>query len=161
MTPSPRLFRLPSLRLATATLLLALAGGFTLGAVAAPREHHGAGGPMAIEQLLAGADVSTDQRAQLKSIMDAARGDLRAEHDAERASRQQMLQLLSAETVDAAAVESLRQDMLARHDTRSRRMTQALLEASAVLSAEQRRQIADKLATRRGRAGHAHGGMGW
>jgi Spy/CpxP family protein refolding chaperone len=56
--------------------------------------------------------------------------------------------LLAQPTVDARAVEALRQKMLAQHDQASQRWTQALLEISRVLTPEQRQQAAERLRQR-------------
>ena len=51
--------------------------------------------------------------------------------------------LLAQPTVDADAVEALRQKQLAMHDAAGKRMTTAMLEISRVLTPEQRKQIAE------------------
>ena len=55
------------------------------------------------------------------------------------------LGLLTAPTVDAAAVEQVRQQLAAQHDATSKRMSQAMVEAAKVLSAEQRAKLAEVL----------------
>jgi Spy/CpxP family protein refolding chaperone len=57
--------------------------------------------------------------------------------------------LFAAPTVDARAVEALRQQMVQQHDQTSRRWTQAMLDASAVLTPEQRKQLAERMQQRR------------
>ena len=56
--------------------------------------------------------------------------------------------LFAQPTVDAAAVEALRQQQLAMHDAASKRMTTAMLEISRVLTPEQRKQMADYMTQR-------------
>lgn len=143
--------------MALATLALA---GTT--ALAAPPERGmgmpGLGGPGMV-RLLEQVGASADQRAQVEKIMKAAHEDLRGQHEQGRALREQMHALFVQPTVDANAVEALRQQMLAQHDATSRRMTQAMLEASAVLSVEQRQQLAAAMAQRaeRGMKHRRHG----
>jgi Spy/CpxP family protein refolding chaperone len=60
-----------------------------------------------------------------------------------------MQALFTQPTVDARAVEALRQQLLANHEQVSRRMTQAMLDASRVLSPEQRKQMAERMDQRR------------
>ena len=55
------------------------------------------------------------------------------------------MQIFSAPTVDAAAAESVRQQLMAQHDAASRRTLQAMLDISRVLTSEQRAQIARHL----------------
>ena len=54
------------------------------------------------------------------------------------------MQIFAAPTVDAAAAESLRQQMLAQHDQASKRMLQAMLDVSKVLTPEQRAKMAER-----------------
>lgn len=115
----------------------------------------GLGGP-GMARLLEQAGASAEQRAQIERIMSAAREDLRAQKEQGRALHEQMRTLFVQPTVDANAVEALRQQMLTQHDQASRRMTQAMLEASAVLTAEQRQQLATAMAERAGQARERH-----
>jgi Spy/CpxP family protein refolding chaperone len=61
-------------------------------------------------------------------------------------------ELLIQPTVDRAALEKLRADQIATHDTVSKQLVQAVADAADLLSPEQRRKIADMLAS---------GGAGW
>ena len=98
-------------------------------------------GPM-LDHVLDDVKASPTQRAQVRQIMEAADAGLRADRDAARADRAQMAQLFLQPVVDAAAVEAVRQRIEQRHDAESRRMTQAMVDVSLVLSAEQRQQLA-------------------
>jgi Spy/CpxP family protein refolding chaperone len=60
-----------------------------------------------------------------------------------------MMALFTQPTVDARAVETLRQQMLAQHDQASKRMLQTMLDVSRVLTPEQRKTLADRMAQRR------------
>jgi Spy/CpxP family protein refolding chaperone len=141
------------------TLLVAAAGTATLSAQAAPMgDHHRGGmdggpglmmgGPRA-ERMLEAVGASADQRSQIRAIMDAARNDLQAQREAGRTLRDRMRQLFTQPTVDANAVEALRQQQMAQHDAVSRRMTQAMVEASRVLTPEQRAKLAEMAGQRR------------
>jgi len=147
-------------RMLAAALLLALAGAFVSVAAHAqaamppgPQGHgygHGEfGGGRGLERMLDSVNASADQRSRIQEIMKSARADLRAQHEASRGLREQMATLFAQPTVDARAVESLRQQMLQQHDQSSRRWTQAMLDASAVLSADQRAQLAERMKQRR------------
>ena len=81
--------------------------------------------------------------------METARNDLKAQRDAGRAVHDQMRQLFAQPTVDARVAETLRQQAMAQHDQSSRRMMQAMLEVSRVLTPEQRAKLAEMAAQRR------------
>jgi protein CpxP len=106
------------------------------------------GGGRGMERMLDSVNASAEQRSQIKAIFDRARTDMQAQHESGRALRQQMMALFTQPVVDANAVEALRQQSLEHHDQASRRMTQAMVEASRVLSPEQRKQLADQAAKR-------------
>lgn len=158
-------------RLMAATLVLAVAGGLALTAKAAlpygGHGEHGFGGPMAmmgsphrLERMLDAVDASADQRSQIKTILDAARADLRAQHEAGRSLHEQAMQLFAQPTVDARAAEALRQQMLAQHDHASQRMMQAMLDVSRVLTPEQRQQIVGQMAQHRAMMEHRRAAPG-
>jgi Spy/CpxP family protein refolding chaperone len=149
-------------RLAGAALLVAVLGTLTLSAWAqpfggghrgGPGMHGGGAGMMfsgrGLDRMLDSVNATAEQRAQIKQIAERARADLKAQHEASRAGREQMMKLFTAPVVDANAVEAARQQNLQRHDQASRRITQAMVEASRVLTPEQRQQLADRAAKRR------------
>ena len=166
MNPISRLsLRLP-LRRTAATLSLVVAAGLASTAVLASPHgsgmgHMGAMGAMGgmggpgmmmggrgMDRMLDAVNATAEQRAQIRQIHEAARADMRAQHETQRGLREQMRQLFTQPTVDANAVEALRQQMMAGHDRRSQRMTQAMVEASRVLTPEQRRQIGERMQRR-------------
>ena len=101
-------------------------------------------GPL-LDRMLDQAQASPSQRAQAHQIFDAADAELRQQRGAERADRAQLAQLFAQPTIDAAAVEAVRSRIEQRHDLESRRATQALIDVSLVLSAQQRQAIAGPL----------------
>jgi Spy/CpxP family protein refolding chaperone len=129
-----------------------LAGGIALAAWAASDEAGGRRppppppglalprGPM-LDHLLDEAQASPTQRAQVRQIFEAADADLTAGRPAERADREQMMQLFSQPVVDASQVEAVRQRVAVRRDAESRRVLQAMVDASQVLSVDQRRVV--------------------
>ncbi len=150
-----------SAKLFVGGLAVALAGTFTLAAMAAPHggPGHGmhGGGMMGspermgrmVDRMLDEVKASDAQRAQVKQIVQAAAADLKGQREAARELRQRAMQLFTQPTVDANAVEALRQQMLQQHDQASRRMTQAMLDVSRVLTPEQRTQLAERMKQRR------------
>lgn len=107
------------------------------------------GSPRHVERLLDSVGATEAQRSQVRDIARAAAADLKERRAIGRSLREQQFELFAQPTVDANAVESLRQRMLAEQDQTSQRMTQALLEISRVLTPEQRGQLAEKMKERR------------
>jgi Spy/CpxP family protein refolding chaperone len=106
-------------------------------------------GGRGIERMLDGVDASAEQRAQINGILQAARADLQAQRQGGQALHEQLRTLLTAPNVDERAVEGVRQQMLAQHDQRSKRMMQAMVDASRVLRPEQRQKLAEQMNQRR------------
>ena len=92
--------------------------------------------------------ATPEQRAQIKTIMETAHADLKLQREAGRALHQQMQAAFAQPTVDARVVESLRAQISAQYDTASKRITQAMIEASRVLTLEQRKTLADLMSKR-------------
>jgi periplasmic protein CpxP/Spy len=101
-----------------------------------------------IDHMLDGLNASDAQRSQIKQIALAAATDLRAQRDAGRALRERGVQIFSAPNVDAAAAESVRQQLQAQHDQASRRVLQAMLDVSKVLTPEQRAKLGERMKQR-------------
>jgi periplasmic protein CpxP/Spy len=144
-----------SIRLLLIGLLVALAGTFALTAYAHGGHHgrHGGHGMMfmgrGLDRMLDTVNATPEQRSQIQQISRAAMTDLRAQREASRGLRERSLQLFSQPNVDAGAAEQLRQQMMAQHDQASRRMMQAMLDVSRVLTPEQRAQLAERMKQRR------------
>lgn len=114
----------------------------------------GAGGPGGMfegmmTRMLDRVNATPEQRAQIEQIVKANTGEMRAQREAGRALREETMTLFAQPTVDANAVEALRQKQLAMHDAASKRMTTAMLEISRVLTPEQRKQMAEQMSQRR------------
>ena len=153
----------PRARLMVVTLAVAAAGVCTSIAQAQPStgprggeaRHHmhgGAGAPFhgrMLERALDSVNASAEQRTRIREIMQAAAADVRQQREASRGLREQAMALFAQPTVDARAVESVRQQMVQQHDQSSRRWTQAMLDASAVLTPDQRKQLAERIKQRR------------
>lgn len=169
MNPSvqPSVFARP-LRGFLAGLAIALAGGASLTAFAGPEgggyhhahrghhghgDHHGGpgfmGGGRHMDRLLEDVGATDAQRTQIREIWKSAAADLKARREAVRSLREQQMQLFTQPTVDASAVEALRQKLVAEHDTSSKRISQAMLDASRVLTPEQRAKLAERMKARR------------
>jgi Spy/CpxP family protein refolding chaperone len=144
-----------SIRLLIAGLVIAVAGTFALTAFAQDGGHHGHRGAgmmfmgRGIDRMLDTVNATPDQRSQIKQISEAALNDVRSQREAGRALRERTMQLFTQPTVDANAAEALRQQMLAQHDQASRRIMQAMVDISRVLTPEQRATLAQRMQQRR------------
>ena len=158
-----RLMPARGVRLFSAALGIALAGGVALAAWAVAPEAgaglrppppmmgmamlHGMlppGGPM-LDHLLDQVDASALQRGQAHQILDAARPS-DAERSAAQADHALLAQAFTQPEIDAAALEAIRARQSARQDAESRRSMQAMLDIGHVLTVPQRQQIAALMA---------------
>lgn len=137
-------------------LALAATAAFTAAAHGGPRGggHHGPDAMMMappehldrmLDRMLGSVDATEAQRSQIREIARSAMNDLKGQREAARELRAKSMALFTQPTVDANAVEAARQAMLQHHDQVSRRMSQAMLEASRVLTPEQRAQLAERM----------------
>ena len=118
--------------------------------------HEGRGGMMGspdhmgrmLDHMLDGLNATDAQRTQIKQIAQAAGADLKAQREAGHALHEKAMAIFAAPNVDAAAAESVRQQMLAQHDQSSKRMLQAMLDASKVLTPEQRAKLGERMKQR-------------
>jgi Spy/CpxP family protein refolding chaperone len=94
-----------------------------------------------LDHVLDQVDATALQRTQVHQIVESTAAALASQRAAGRADHEQMAQLFTQPVVDAAAVEAVRQRMVQRQDEASRRMVQAMLDVSNVLSATQRQQL--------------------
>lgn len=127
-----------------------MAGGHGPGHHARDHEGHGGGmgfmgGPRQMARMLDVVEATPEQRQQIRGILDAARRDLQAQREGGKALRDQARRVFTQPNVDANAAEALRQQMMARHDQSSRRMMQAMLEVSRVLTPEQRQKLGQRM----------------
>ena len=113
-----------------------------------------------VDRMLDGINATDAQRTQIKQIVGAAAADLKAQREAGRGLAQRRMQIFAAPNVDPAAAEQMRQQMLVQHDQASRRITQAMLDASRVLSPEQRAKIAERMQDRQARMQDRRNRMG-
>ena len=147
-------------RLALATLV-AVASATAVTAFAQPMfgGHGGRGGHGAMmgspeqaarmaDHFLDGLNATDAQRAQIKQIATVAATDLKALHESGKALRDRQIQIFTAPTVDANAAEQVRAQMQAQHEQVSKRMQTAMLDASRVLTPEQRAKIGERMKER-------------
>lgn len=105
----------------------------------------------AVDHFLKGVDATDAQRAQVRQIVRAAAAELKPIHDTVRGLRSHTRQLFTAPVVDARAVEAARVQLVQQHDQASKRISQAMIEISTVLSPEQRAKLAQQVKQRQDR----------
>ncbi len=162
--PRRRFFRWAAI----ATLIAGVATGLGVKAFA-----HGPGGwhrggfmgaeldPAALDQrlermlkhLYVEIDATEAQKHQLAPIVKAAAGDLLPLRGRMHEARRQAVELLSRETIDRAALETLRIDQLQLAEQASQRFVQALADVADVLTPEQRKQLAERIGRWHGHRG--------
>ena len=103
---------------------------------------------MVNDRMLDAVGASAEQKTRVREIMSGARDDIRKVREGDRGLHQQMMALMAAPKVDAVAAEALRQKLVASHDATSKRRLQAMLDAAAVLSPEQRQKLVERLKAR-------------
>jgi Spy/CpxP family protein refolding chaperone len=115
------------------------------------RAHMGMGGH-GIDRALDAIDATDEQADKIYEIMDGARDTVRPLMREFRDTRDDLTEILSAETIDRQALEALRAERVAALDTASKTMTEALVNAADVLTPEQRAELV-KLFEEHGRRG--------
>jgi len=104
----------------------------------------------AVRHLSIEIDATTEQQEKLRAIVRDAVKDLLPMREKVVSARATARDLLTQQTVDRAAIEKFRTEVIATHDAASKRLVQAVADAAEVLTPEQRRRIGDMVAARRG-----------
>jgi protein CpxP len=102
------------------------------------------------ERMMDEIDATDAQQDKIWAIVDKTRSDLRPVGREFRDSRGKVAELLSAPTIDKAAVEALRVERIAAIDAASKKAVDALVEAAEVLTPEQRAELAKEIKDRHG-----------
>jgi Spy/CpxP family protein refolding chaperone len=103
------------------------------------------------DRIVSAADGTPEQRQRIGAIGQAAVKDLAPLREQMRAARGRSIALLSAATIDRAAIEALRAEQVALADATSKRLAQALADTADVLTPEQRVKLAERVSRRMGR----------
>ena len=103
-----------------------------------------------VRHLAVEVDATPEQQERLRGIVRSAVRDLVPMRDKLQTGRQRVHELLTQTTIDRTAIEAFRSERMALADQASRRVTQAIADAAAVLTPEQRRTIAEHIQARRG-----------
>ena len=148
-----RLFTWPRFFVLSAALVFGLAlgaGGFALAAGGLDRMGWGHGPRLAFVQravshALDSIGASAEQEAKVRDIIAARFADVAPDPKEHAAMRKQALDLLAAPTIDRAAVEKLRADVVERFDAKSKAVVGAILEIADQLTPAQRSELSTQL----------------
>lgn len=87
-------------------------------------------------------DASAEQQARINDIVSSLVGDLYPLRDEHRERRRQLTTELARPEIDAERLEQIRADGIAMVDTASKTLVTAVVDASEVLTIEQREELA-------------------
>ncbi len=102
--------------------------------------------------LLDAIEATPEQRSKIMAIAKAAHKDIAPLREQQREDRKRARELMLAPTIDATAIEKIRQDQSKRQDQMSLRRTSAMLESMQLLNPAQRTQLAERMQRRPGGA---------
>jgi Spy/CpxP family protein refolding chaperone len=103
-----------------------------------------------VSAMLSKVDATAEQKTKVAEIAKAAAKELAPLREQHRAARDQAMALLTAPTIDRAALEKLRGEELQLAETLSKRAIAAVADAAEVLTPEQRIKLAQRWKERRG-----------
>ncbi len=109
-------------------------------------------------------DATDEQEAKIVSLLTTAAKEVLPLREKMRETRKQVRDLMTAETIDRAALEQLRAERVTDMDAMSKKLVDTLADVAEVLTPEQRSQLEDRMEEFRGfRKGmrHGDGKRGW
>lgn len=118
----------------------AMAGRGPFGHMGPPMMMHGFGYP-GMARVLDGVDATPEQRDQIEGIVDGLQGKIAPVLEGFGDTRQQLVALLGADTIDGVALEKFRAERIAALDAASRQASAALVEVAQVLTPQQRAEL--------------------
>ncbi len=152
--------------------IAALAGGLCLQAQA----HGGPGGPFGgyqggpmkpaqieertermLKHMYVELDAMPDQQKRIAPIVRQLAKELAPMRGQMMETRKQAMGLMTADTIDRAAIERMRGERLQRMEAVSKRISQAMGDVAEILTPAQRKKFAERMQQRRGGFMH-HGG---
>ncbi|GJI94771.1 Spy/CpxP family protein refolding chaperone [Duganella sp. BJB1802] len=109
-----------------------------------------------LKHLYVEVDATDAQKARIEPLVKAAMADIKPMHEQLHQIHQQVMQQMSAATIDRAALETTRAQGVALADQASKRLVQLLADVGDTLTPAQRQKLADHLGQMHERHGH-HG----
>lgn len=131
----------------------AMGGGEAMGrhVMEAGMKHGGHFAGRGLTRALDAVDATKEQEDRIWAIIDGTRSELRPMMREFRDTRETVMALMAAPTLDREAAEKLRAERIAAIDAASKKMTAAMLDAAEVLTPEQRAELAKQFGERKGR----------
>ena len=138
------LLALPVLALGTLGVGVAVAGGpFAHGCPFHGGGDHHAKAEAMLDKALSEIGATDEQSAEIEGIVDDAHTRLEAMHEGMEEHHESVNAVLTAETIDRAALETLRQEGLAHFDEASAMFVEVIADVAEVLTQEQREELAE------------------
>lgn len=109
-----------------------------------------------LKHLYVEVDATDAQKAKIEPLVKAAMADIKPMHEQLHQIHQQVMQQMTAATIDRAALETTRAQGVALADQASKRLVQLLADVGDTLTPAQRQKLADHLGQMHQRHGH-HG----
>jgi len=98
-----------------------------------------------VKSMLENVDATAEQQAEVSSILQSAARDVYALKNQHASAHKQLHEILSAETIDRARLETVRADQIRLADEASQRFVSGLADAAEVLTPEQRAALVARL----------------
>lgn len=96
-----------------------------------------------VEWALRAVDATDAQRQQIAAVLDRSFAELQALHGDHAAMHARVMGMLTADTVDRAAIETFRLEALKRIEQGTKVIAAAVADAADALTPEQRRKLAE------------------
>ncbi|MQA19484.1 Spy/CpxP family protein refolding chaperone [Rugamonas rivuli] len=109
-----------------------------------------------LKHLYVEVDATDAQKAKIEPLVKAALADIKPLHQQVHQLHAQLIEQMSAATIDRTALETTRANGLALADQASKRIVQLLADVGDTLTPAQRQKLAEHLSQMHGRHGH-HG----
>lgn len=90
-------------------------------------------------------DATKEQQEKIDGIVKAAVKDLLPLREKMQGARKDVVDLLSAASIDKSAVERIRGEQMSSADAATKRLSQAIVDIAEVLTPEQRKKAADRI----------------
>lgn len=107
-----------------------------------------------LKHLYVEVDATDAQKTKIEPLVKAAMADIKPLHQQVHQLHAQLIEQMSAATIDRTALETTRANGLALADQASKRIVQLLADVGDTLTPAQRQKLAEHLSQMHGRHGH-------